>query len=344
MWARIRRDILADKYIAVFCSPPCRTFSEARTLAPGPPQLRDKEHPYGFTRSQASARGLSQAHYETIREDNLLAERTAEACELIKSRGGFFGVEQPWPWKDSVSMFDMEPFTRLVAAGALLVVFDQCMYGAVSTKPTQILFWDAHFEKLECRCDHPWIDQRDSRGKTYQAPHPPVVCRKEQGLQYATKALVAYPYRLNVHLANIILDGCKRDRAGQGLHSKGSALDRGDRPSRVTDGRAVDKIQRCGVTDGSALGRGTTPASVIDGGALDNCSPASTPAPERGERPSRVTDGRAVDKIALVGVTDGSALGRGTAPSSVTSGSPHAIRSPATQRTSQPSHGSILPF
>ena len=209
VWERIRRDLLAGVYTAVFASPPCRTFCEARAISPGPPQLRDKQHPYGFPRSQAVQRGLSHSHYQTLREDNLLAARTAEACSIIKQRGGIYGVEQPFPWKDGVCMFDLDCFKELVMDGGRVVVFDQCMYEAPSTKPTQILYYGADFGKLEARCDHPFVEQVSHTGRKYQAPHPPVIQKRVGGGNYATNALAAYPYRLNVHLANVLLEAVR---------------------------------------------------------------------------------------------------------------------------------------
>ena len=66
VWLRYRRKLAAGEYDAVFASPPCRTFSEARLVRPGPAILRDLAYPYGYPRSQARQRGLSQGDFQKL--------------------------------------------------------------------------------------------------------------------------------------------------------------------------------------------------------------------------------------------------------------------------------------
>jgi hypothetical protein len=117
VWERTRQRLRQGEFDFVFAGPPCRTFSEARAQRPGPPVLRSPEHPYGYPKSQAWQRGLHAHHFEQIRVDNLLAERTAEACTIMLDSGGGFAVEHPRPWRQgtsSVTMFDFESFNMLV--------------------------------------------------------------------------------------------------------------------------------------------------------------------------------------------------------------------------------------
>ena len=192
-WEELCAEIRNGDYDFLFASPPCRTFSEARTVPPGPPVLRDHTHPYGFPKAEGKRRGLTHADYEKLREDNLLAERTAQACQLSRDAGGGYAVEQPWPWKGGVSMFDLAPFITLRRNGAQSVVFDQCMHGGDSPKPTQLLYEGAGFEQLEAKCTH-------AQG------HPQVVQRRDRQGEFATKALAAYPPQLNLAIAAVIAE------------------------------------------------------------------------------------------------------------------------------------------
>ena len=60
----------------------------------------------GFPMSQAKQRGLRPEHFLQLGQDNLFAEHTAEACSIPHSQCAAYGVGQPDPWKQGVSMFD----------------------------------------------------------------------------------------------------------------------------------------------------------------------------------------------------------------------------------------------
>ena len=77
--------------------------------------------------------------------------------------------------------------------------FHQCMFGALSTKPTRFLYWNGRFDTLACRCDHP----RTVRNGRRWASHPPLAGRDEHG-NFKTRAASAYPTRLNMWIASII--------------------------------------------------------------------------------------------------------------------------------------------
>ena len=190
-------------YDFVFAGPPCRSFSESRSAGPGPPVLRNQEYPYGFPKSQ-QRRELLPHHYEQIREDNLLAERTAEACAIMQGLGRPFAVEQPTPFKGAVTMFQFESFVALVRGGAVLIHCDQCMHGAITKKPTTLLHGSCDFSSLAASCNHPNVTQTREDGSTYQAPHPSYVGRRHPNGKYCTSDLAAYPGKLNCRLATII--------------------------------------------------------------------------------------------------------------------------------------------
>ena len=97
-------------------------------------------------------------------------------------------------------MFDLDQFKALQRRGAKIVIFDQCMYGASSPKPTQILYHFARFDGLAARCHHP------------AGTHAKTVGVKTKGGHFATKALAANPSLLNKAIADIIseslVDAC----------------------------------------------------------------------------------------------------------------------------------------
>ena len=203
VWLRIKNKLLAGIFAFLFGSPPCRTFSPARGSGPGPPVLRDVDYVYGYPKSQ-SWRRLEHHHYERIREDNLLAERTAEACAIMDSWGRGYAVEQPEPWGGAVSMFEFDSFKKLRAAGGKLVHFHQCPYEAPCTKPIIIFHKIADCSSLELYCDHEAVWQTRNDGSYYMAPHPSYVGKKDSKGAYLTSHLSAYPAKLNCKLAAII--------------------------------------------------------------------------------------------------------------------------------------------
>ena len=142
-------------------------------------------------------------HYEQIRQDNLLAERTAEACAIMHEMDRPYAVEQPTPFKGAVTMFQFDSFSALVHRGARLVHFDQCMHGALSKKPTTILHGHCDFSSLAAFCNHPKETQTNEDGSTYMAPHPSYVGRKRANGKYLTSDLAAYSGKLNCRLATL---------------------------------------------------------------------------------------------------------------------------------------------
>ena len=200
VWERLKVRIRSGEFAFKMSGPPCRTFSASRATRPGPPVLRDRQHIYGFPKSQPR-RELEPRHYEQIRCDNLLAERVAEACLLMHELGLGYAVEQPTPFNGAVTMFDFDSFGALLAQGAKLVRFDQCMHGGCTKKPTTIFYGNSNFESLAATCSHPAVPQSRDDGSTYSAPHPSFVGRKKSDGSYATKDLAAYPGKLNCRLA-----------------------------------------------------------------------------------------------------------------------------------------------
>ena len=117
--------------------------------------LRDKRFLYGYPKSHGWWRKLKHHHYEQVRIDNLLAERTAEACSIMQSLGRGFATEQPSPLYGSVSMFEFDSFKDIIAKGGKIVYFDQCMHGAPTRKRTMVLHDNCDFSSLEATYNHP---------------------------------------------------------------------------------------------------------------------------------------------------------------------------------------------
>ena len=101
-------------------------------------------------------------------------------------------------------MFQFKSFEDLLARGADVVHFDQCMHGALTKKPTTILFAFCDPSSLVAFCNHPAVLQTNKDGTTYLAPHPSYVGKKNPDGSYATGDLAAYPAKLNCRLATII--------------------------------------------------------------------------------------------------------------------------------------------
>ena len=211
IWLRYKRKLEQGVYDFALSAPPCRTFSAVRRLPGGPPPVRDPANIIGFPKSRGKELGISDQQFEQLRGDNLLALRTAEACDLVFTSGGGFGVEQPAEGSHEldVSMFDLPCFKDMVAKleehGSKIerVHFDQCMFGGSTTKPTWVLFVGAAFAKLRRCCNHPRRWRRGARGRWTRASHPIKVGRSADG-GFATAPLAAYPRGLNFQLAKLI--------------------------------------------------------------------------------------------------------------------------------------------
>ena len=135
---------------------------------------------------------IDAQHRATLDLDNELTQKTAFAASVFRGLNLGFGLEQPFPWKGGVKMFDLQPFQELVAFGAETVIFDQCEYEAETVKPTEILFWGIRFGPLQARCSHGF------------GTHSTAVGRHEG--KFKTAGLAAYPPALSKALADAIAE------------------------------------------------------------------------------------------------------------------------------------------
>ena len=204
LWEVILGDIRTGKVMALWFGTPCTTFSRAREVRPGPPPLRDLDHPYGLPKSS-----LTPPQHEQVRMGTYYALKTAEAATLAHSQGIPFGIENPEPWEGYISMFILPEFTKLSGLQEVKVVdFDQCTVGAETTKPTRVLYYKLPLSTLHKRCHHPkqWWEFKDWRGKTQRrwGAHPPLARRALEDGTPATAAAAVYPAELNRIIATAI--------------------------------------------------------------------------------------------------------------------------------------------
>ena len=94
-------------------------------------------------------------------------------------------------------MFDTTPFLEVVQS-AQLVVFDQCMFGGTTKKPTMLLHDGVDLSGIQVECTHG------------PGAHPQCVQSRIDG-DFATAMLAKYPADLNKFLAFAIkraVQGC----------------------------------------------------------------------------------------------------------------------------------------
>ena len=203
-WERCKYEMVHES-LGVAAGPPCGTFSSLRNHRPGPPVLRSISHLHGMPSILKDPNLKLQ-----LRTDDILAERALEACELMHLHCKAFVLEQFEPGLDQPSLF---LFPRAIALakkpGVYEVRFDQCMFGALTTKPSKLLVFGLALRHLhEVRCNHAWDwhSYSDTSGRTQWkwAKHPPLVGAKVKG-EWASKRAAHYPQGLNHELAMAFL-------------------------------------------------------------------------------------------------------------------------------------------
>ena len=199
VWDKISSKLRDGDYKFVIAGTPCETFSHARHVPPGPRPLRSLEELYGFKH------GLSGKEKEEVRIANLCVARTAEACRLVAASGGGFLIENPRPWPGFETMWLLDEMQSLQSdLGAKTVDFDQCMWGAETTKPTRVMYLRCQGEMLAKQCNHQLQSWVDAKGKHYWAAHERPIQRFRDNGEFATKALGAWPKQLNQAFALLI--------------------------------------------------------------------------------------------------------------------------------------------
>jgi len=202
IWDALLERIKAGDFEFIVAGPPCETFSHARYKQPGPRPLGSVQNIYGLPY-------LKPFEKEQVRKANLCLARSAEACShMANQEGSGFIIENPEPWDNCPTIFITNEFQKLHEHDLVEVVdFDQCPFGAESSKGTRFMFKGIHktlFDNL--RCNHPlrWFTGDDNI--RYWARHPRQVGRKNADGSWATKKLAAWPDRLNQAIACAIVE------------------------------------------------------------------------------------------------------------------------------------------
>lgn len=219
VWNGTLREIDLDWYDAMLASPPCGTFSSARTDSDGGPiQLRGPEMP-----ELLGLKGLDQVSKLQVQTGNVLADRAAEAAEKFSDRGKPWAIEQPARREGKPSMFKLPRFVHLAKRhDAGFTRFSQCRFGQKFRKETEIL-GNLNLSSWPKTCNHPermWIIPWN--GSRHFGPHPPLKGRQmaipaeswDRGMlrrvepsgPFLTKGTAHYPGELNKALAEAFVN------------------------------------------------------------------------------------------------------------------------------------------
>ena len=199
----ILEDLSAGFYDALWLATPCETFGPLRGQGPGPRPVRSVQHIAGLPKKD-----LSPAEQKQVRESNILISRTAAAIGVHMNKRKPWGMENPKHPDDKPSLWQVPSIEAISKkAGVNHVDFDQCRVGLETRKPTRILHQGIDLSELAgLECNHPPVEQTDSKGKKYMAPHPSPAGRwrvlPDGTKERASKALGKYTAELSILLAN----------------------------------------------------------------------------------------------------------------------------------------------
>ncbi|HIG16147.1 MAG TPA: hypothetical protein EYQ31_01985 [Candidatus Handelsmanbacteria bacterium] len=134
LWTRIDNDITNLKYALCIYTPPCSTCSYLRGRGPGPRKVRSKEHPYGLP-------DLTEAEKLEVKQANYLLTRCFVSARTAVKVGAGIMYEQPEPFREEeVTSFDLPEFEQMkLEVNPDIIDFDQCVHGALTTKPTRVV-------------------------------------------------------------------------------------------------------------------------------------------------------------------------------------------------------------
>ena len=230
LWDEVTGRIDGDDADGGLMSPPCSTFSEARSGQGGPCALRGPEPPeiYGLP-------DLWPEDKEKVRIGTALALRSADAAHRFQAKGLPWLFETPRPKPGKPSVFSLPEVAALLELeGVTDSWLLQCEFGAETSKPTGIR-GSFGLDDAPQRCTHrkqwwrtPWS------GRWHWGSHPPLrgtqwaieAHRWHEGMRrrsmppgpYLTKSAALYPREFNRYLAAKLvlrakLARAKRDRA-----------------------------------------------------------------------------------------------------------------------------------
>ena len=214
------------EYDAFMMSPPCSSFTMARSgLDGGPRPLRGTQgrDRYGF-------KDLRPEDKTKVRQGTLLARRAHRVAVHAEVRRRPWILEQPHWRHEGTSMFMLDEFRELAEnSDVAFNTFDQCRYGSKFEKKTDLL---SNIDqdimspfRLECQHDYQWwiipwnaheICSRHPplRGKQCAIPWNEWVeemrMNYEPGDEFLTRSTAAYPAEMNEQLAKCLKLACVR--------------------------------------------------------------------------------------------------------------------------------------
>ena len=213
VWTKILVQIKLGTYSAVIMGPPCSTFSRARERPPGPRPLRSADQPYGLPREE-----LTDSEHKELKLGNFYMLAAASAFRAAMTAGATAVFENPEPVAGYASVFMFTELQALASDPQVSVInFDQCRFGAETSKPTRLLVHGCDLTDAQgLRCNHQhkcwaWADTQ-GRPRRSWGPHPPLAGRRRKNGDFATKAAAAYPSDLNRRLVNACVQAETPDR------------------------------------------------------------------------------------------------------------------------------------
>ena len=129
-WAVFEKALKDGNINFVWLGTPCETWTLLRNTPPGPRPLRSINEPFGI-----SYKDITPEEKEQLRLGTYFALKSIEIASLCVDLGIPFAIENPREWKPGASLFRLPTMVELLGRpGVKMVDFDQCMFGAESTK------------------------------------------------------------------------------------------------------------------------------------------------------------------------------------------------------------------
>jgi len=231
-WERLELDL--DNYDAFLLSPPCSTFTPARSSGGrGPKPLRGTRG-----RDRYGLKGLTVEDKNKVKEGTLLALRANKTARHAQSSSKPWLLEQPHWREGATSMFMLDEFQELMEQDGVYVhTFDQCRYQVEFEKKTDLMTNIEEMPEFEAKCDHPkrtWVIPWS--GERSFSSHPPLRGRqlaipeeqwsedmlewREPDGDFLTRRTAAYSAAMNKQLAITLKRACISATAKMGLSVK----------------------------------------------------------------------------------------------------------------------------
>ena len=164
---KVYADIRGGVFDVVGIATPCETVSPLRDNPPGPRPLRSLQRPDGLPK-----RELTKDEQCQLADANSLFEFTENVAREVRRVRSAFWIENP-DHKEKLDIWKTSWF-RKIGGHALTerARFDQCWFGAETTKPTMLMTDAVPIDKIHGkRCNHPPKEWTRPDGEKYVSPH-----------------------------------------------------------------------------------------------------------------------------------------------------------------------------